>query len=190
MSRLACVVWGLGAAILLLPGCRHPASKINVAQVTGPKLSTKAVAYIAIPSDVFYKKELAVDSGRQTATVVRDTFAKYLRQAYIGRHVETFVEALETGRTHRCTYLVYLTVLKWEDHATEFTGVRDKVQIKIQVADVPSGDVLHSTILEAVGPWMTSGGATPGDILREPVGKYVASLFQVIHTPTALPRTP
>ncbi|MCI0534799.1 MAG: DUF4823 domain-containing protein [Verrucomicrobiales bacterium] len=158
--------------------------------MVGPKLSTTAIVYVAVPSDAYQKKELTIDSGRQTAELVRDAFAKYVRRAYVGRQTETFAEALATGRKFNCTYLVYPWLLRWEDHTTEFSGVRDKVEIKIEVVDIPSGEILHATTIQGKGPWMTSGGDSPPDILAEPVGKYVASLFQVIHTPSALPSGP
>jgi hypothetical protein len=183
-ALFASLLW---AATLLLAGCQHSAPQVNPAEVVGPKLSTKSIVYVAVPSDAFYKKELAIESGRQTAELVRNNFAKYVRRAFVGRSVETFGEALETARKFNCTYLVYPWVLQWEDHATEFSGVRDKVEIKLEVADVPSGNILHSTIIKGTGQWLTSGGESPRDILPEPVAKYVATLFQVMHTPTSMP---
>jgi hypothetical protein len=175
-------------ASLTFSGCQHTAPAAGSGEITGPKLETKSVVYVAIPPDGFFKKEIALDSGRATAELLRETFSHYVRQAYIGRRVETFQEALETARTFKCTYVVYPGVIVWEDHATEFSGIRDKVEVKIEVADTTSGEILHSKVIKGTGPWMTSGGNTPRDILPEPVLKFVATLFQVIHTPSALPR--
>jgi hypothetical protein len=177
-----------GMVALLLSGCRHSAHQATVPQVVGPKLNTSSIVYVAIPSDAYFKDELAVNSGRLTAELVRDDFAQYVQRAYIGRQVQTFTEALETARRFNCTYVVYPGLLQWDDHATEFSGVRDKAEIKLEVADAASGKILHSSAIKGVGPWLTSGGETPRDILREPLAKYIASLFQVIHTPTAMPR--
>jgi hypothetical protein len=157
-------------------------------EVTGPKLSTKSTVYVAVPPDAFHKKQLAIDSGRQTAQLIRDHFAKYARRAFVGREVETRNEALETARKFDLTYLVYPTIIRWEDHTTEYSGVRDKVEISIEVTEVASGNVLHTRRIHGTGPWLTAGGDSPIDILSEPVAAQVASLFQVIHTPTALPR--
>jgi hypothetical protein len=180
----ACLAIAIAAFV---SGCEHSAHETPTGQITGPKLKTDSIVYVAVPPDALYKKDLAIDSGRQTAELIRTHFAKYARKAYVGRHVETFAEALATASKFNCTYLAYPWLLQWEDHATEFSGVRDKVEIKIEVAEVPSGNILHSKTIAGTGVWLTSGGESPRDILTEPVAKYVASLFQTVRTPSALP---
>lgn len=171
-----------GVIGLVLAGCQHTSESPR----SRPELKTEASAYVAIPPDAWSKKDLIFDSGKLTALAVRDAFAVYLRHAFLARHVETLEESLATARQGGCTYLVYPSVLSWEDHATELTGRRDKIEIKIQVLAAATGEVLDSVVLRARSRWLNDGGDVPQDLLREPVKKYVAGLFHPTYVPSAL----
>ena len=67
MNRSCLVSRLLAAGALLLFGCQHTENSTVIA--TGPKLDTRAVVYVGIPADAYYKKDLAIDSGRQTASM-------------------------------------------------------------------------------------------------------------------------
>lgn len=177
----------LGFAVALFAGCQHTYKELPVAGVPAlPKLKADTMVYVAIPPDARFKKELIQNSGQTTSVVVRDAFAKYVKRAYVGRRAQTFAEGLETAREVQCAYFVYPSILVWEDHATDLSGRRDKLEIKIQVADSATGEVLHATILSGRSRWFNDGGDTPQDLLPEPVKNYVASLFQPVYTPSAL----
>lgn len=142
--------------------------------------------YVAIPPDARHKDEISFNSGTATASVIRDTFDRHVRRAYIGRHVETFDEALLTARRAKCDYLIYPAILRWADHATEFSGIRDRIELQIRIVDVATGETVHGIHLKGASRWMTDGGDKPKDLLIEPVEKYVASLFQPIYAPTGI----
>jgi hypothetical protein len=172
---------------LILLGCQHTYQEKRLEKDAAlPRLSTDATAYVAIPPDAWDKKQVATDSGKLTAVAVRDAFAKNLKRAFLARRLETFSQSLETARNANCTYLVYPTVLLWEDHSTEFSGVRDKIEVRIRVADSVSGDILAETILKGKSRWFTDGGDVPQDLLQEPIQNYVASLFHPVYVPSAL----
>lgn len=174
-------------ALLPLSGCQNTYQQISLGQnAKPPRLKGDATAYVAIPPDVWFKKAVAFDSGKLTALAVRDAFARYVKRAYLARRVESFDESLKTARDNKCTYLIYPSVLRWEDRATEFTGQRDKIEIKIQVVEAASGESLDTSVLRGASRWMTDGGDVPQDLLAEPVNEYVATLFHVVHVPSAL----
>lgn len=177
----------LTAAALTLLGCQHTYQEINVAGVPPrPKLRTDSTVYVALPPDARHKKEFIFNTGQITAVAVRDAFAKYVKRAYVGRRAQSFAEGLETARATQCAYFIYPSILVWENHATEFSGRRDRIEIKLEVADAATGEILHATILRGLSRWFTDGGDTPQDLLPEPIRNYVASLFQPIETPSAL----
>ncbi len=174
-------------AVIGLAGCKSTYEQVNAgSNLSRPKLKNDATAYVAIPPDAWFKKEVAFDSGKLTALAIRDALAPYLKRAFLGRRVETFDESLDTARNNHCTYLVYASVLRWEDRATEFTGQRDRIEIKIQVVDAASGEVLDAATLKGKSRLMTDGGDVPQDLLPEPIKKYVAPLFQPLYVPSAL----
>jgi hypothetical protein len=178
-------------AALALVGCEHTYQEVPVSSnASRPKLKTEVLLYVPIPPDGRFKKDFVVDSGTLTAVAVRDAFAKYVKRAYLGRRVESFEESLETARNHNCAYVVYSRVLRWEDRATEFSGRTDKIEIRIEVADSASGEILHATILKGRSRWLTDGGDSPKDLLLEPIKNYAASLFQPVSRPSGLRSRP
>ena len=177
----------LMASAMLLSGCQHTYVELPVPGVPArSKLMTDSVVLVAIPADGRFKSQFASNSGQITAVALRDAFAKFVKRAYVGRKVQSFAEGLETARTNNCAYFIFPTILRWENHATEFSGRRDRVEIKIEVAASGSGEILHATILRGRSRWFTDGGDTPQDLLEEPVRNYATSLFQPVHIPTAL----
>ncbi len=184
-SKTKLIVLWLSA--IALSGCQHTHKEVPVANYpTRPRLMTEASVYVPIPPDGHFKKDLVVDSGKLTAVIVRDAFAKYVKRAYIGRRIESFDGSLKTAQDNNCRYLVYATVVLWENHSTEFSGRTDKVEIKIEVADSVSGEILHATTLRGRSRLFTGGGDSPQDLLQEPIQSYAASLFQIVHVPSAL----
>ncbi len=177
------------SAALLTASCRTTVSQTATSELKGAQLNPKSAMYVGIPADAPGRKGPVLNSGQKAAELIRDAFGKCARQAWIGRRMEVFDDALETARNIRAHYLVYPTLIRWEDRATEWNGLPDKAEIKIQIADCATGDIIHSSILKATGPNMSSGDETPAEILVEPVAKYAASVFQKTHTPTALPKS-
>jgi hypothetical protein len=174
--------------LLASSACKSTHEEIRQnASAPRPKLRSDSLIYVALPAAAKFKNDFVPNSNTATANILRDTFSKYVKRAYSGRRTESFEEALETARRNACTYLIFPTILRWEDHSTEFSGIRDKLELKIDLADAVSGDILDSTVLKAEGKWMSDGGDTPQDLLPAPVANYVDSLFQgPIAVPSAL----
>ncbi|MBM3834575.1 MAG: DUF4823 domain-containing protein [Verrucomicrobia bacterium] len=170
-------MWGL-------LGCQHTYKEVPATNLPRPRLRSDAIVYVPIPPDGLFKKHVAANSGKLTAVAVRDGFAKHVKRAYVGRMIESMATSLETARQHRCTYVAYPSIVRWEDRATEFSGVKDKMEIKIEVVEAATGEILHTTVLQGKSRWLTDGGDRPQDLLEKPIEDYVASLFQ------SAPRSP
>ena len=160
----------------------------TVTPTAGPPLRLNSRVYIAMPEDGLDKKEPVPGSGRRVALALQDAFKRHSRNVLLGRRTEHLDEALQHARDLEYEYVAIPTLLKWEDRPTEWTGVRDKLQVKIEVFSVQTREVLHSTTIDSKGKWMTDGEAAPQDLLAAPVDKFVRSLFRVTYTPSALQR--
>ena len=68
-------------------------------------------------------------------------------------------------------------ILHWEDRNTEWSGIKDKIEIKLVVYDAATGNELASTIIAGKIKWATFGGDHPQDLLPEPLKRYVESLY-------------
>jgi len=168
-------------------GCHSTINQTNEEPGTGEApLVNGSRVYVALPPDALDKKVAVMGSGGRTASALNDAFKRHTRNVVRGKMPETLEEALTHARDLQYEYVAYPVILKWEDRATEWSGVRDKLQLKIDLVDVKTGGVVKSTMIDGKGRWMTEGEDTPQDMLAEPVEKFVRSLFRMSYTPSAL----
>ena len=177
------------ALLVAATGCNTTIKQTNTEVTTdAAPLRPNARVYIAQPEDALDKHNAVPGSGRRTAIALESAFKLQTKNVVTGRAPETLEEALNHARDLSYEYVAIPTILKWQDRPTEWTGVRDKLQVKIDVVSVETGQVLRSSMIDAKGRWMTDGDDAPQDLLAEPVDKFVRSMFRVTYTPSALQR--
>jgi Domain of unknown function (DUF4823) len=74
-------------------------------------------------------------------------------------------------------YLVYPTILHWEDRATEWSALPDRVEVKIDLIETATGKLLDSVVIRGKSGVATLGGDHPQDLLPKPVDEFVSTLF-------------
>jgi hypothetical protein len=184
MTSFRCLV--VVTCALLLNGCKSTYSEKNVTQEPPPLLGNRVRVYVAMPLDATFKKTVAQGSGKKTAQAVFVAFNRYTKSVSLGKFPESMAEALDSAREKNAEYLVYPNVVRWEDRATEFSGRRDQLEVKIDLIDLADSKLVFSREISASGKWMTDGGDTPNDLLEQPVEEYVNALFRRVEKPSAL----
>lgn len=170
----------------ILAGCKSTYSEKNLTNEPPPILRSNSRIYVAIPFDSSFKETVAQDSGKLTAQAFQAAFLPYTRSVYISRNPESVSEAIERARGGQLEYVLYPTITRWEDRATEWSGRRDRLAIKAELIDLATSRIVFSREFEATGKWMTDGGESPRDLLDEPAQQYVNALFRRIDRPSAL----
>jgi hypothetical protein len=176
----------LVAALALLTACQNKYTETELSSEAPPLLKSNTRIYVAIPFDASFKKEVAQGSGKLTAQAFQVAFMKYTRSVYTSKFPESAGEALEIAREGHMQYLLYPTILRWEDRSTEFTGMRDKLAVRAELIDVTTGKTVFSREIEAIGKFMTDGGETPKDLLDQPAEQFANSIFRRVEKPSAL----
>jgi hypothetical protein len=181
------IIFVTAALVLGGTGC-HSTIKQTGGEVSASAAPLKpgARVYVAMPEDALDKKVPVMGSGKRTALALQDAFKRHTRNVVMSKAPEGLQEAMDHARDLSYEYVVLPTILKWQDRPTEWTGVRDKLQIKIDMISVGTGQVVRSTTIDGKGRWMTDGEDAPQDMLAEPVDKFVRSAFHITYTPTAL----
>ena len=161
---------------LLLFGC---ADSHEIAPVTSApqKLSAAGIAYIARPEDGRYAHRHYSESGRMTAQIVASAFAKHIERTATASRVETREEALASAKKLGATYLVLPQILHWEDRATEWSAIPDKVEVKLTVISAAANQSLASAVISGKSGLWTLGGDHPQDLLPLPIEEFVKTLF-------------
>lgn len=133
--------------------------------------------YISIPADGEYGDHVYRGSGRNTSSILSSAVSKQSRWVRVGRVTDNFQDAIEQAQSLGQDVLIFPKILHWEDRATEWSMIPDRVEIKVDVVQVSSGDVISSGVITGKSGLSTLGGDHPQDLLPEPVAEFVDSLF-------------
>lgn len=174
------------AGFSTLLGCKSKYTETDLTSAGAPVLKSNSRIYVAIPFDVTFKKEVMEGSGKLTAQAFQTAFLKYTRSVYTSKFPESVSEALDIARKGNMEYVLYPTIVKWEDRATEFSGRRDRLTVKAELIDLSTSQVVFAREIEATGKWMTDGGETPKDLLDQPAQQFANAVFRRVEKPSAL----
>lgn len=181
----------LGGCIVLMTavGCRsaYQMSSESSPEMVRPEFQIKTRVYIGAPPDFIYKEEPVARSGKHTAEALWDAFRLFSRVCVAGRSPETLDQAMEQARKMRSEYLVYPVIIRWEEHRTEWTFIRDRLELRLEVYRVATGRVVYSTEVQARGGMMSDGEDTPEMLLTDPCEKFVRSIYHEVVQPSAFP---
>lgn len=163
-------------ALLLSAGCTST-YKQSPLVTPDARLQTGARIAVALPANGSYGGREYAGSGQSTADAVRSAFSKYSREARIVAECRN-VDCLMKTAGSSADYLIVPEILQWEDRATEWSGIKDKLEVKIAVFSAATGAEVASSVLAGKSKWATFGGDHPQDLLPEPINQYVETLFQ------------
>lgn len=163
---------------MLLSGCTdtHNLVRNNPSNVT-TKLNPKESFYIAVSKDVVYGEDKNEGSGLTLSQIIQSSVSKRARRVEIGSVHQSFDDALLYARTKSFKYLIYPTILHWEDHATEWNGVPDKVEVKIEIVESANDSVIDTALISGKSGLATFGGDKPQDLLPIPIEEFISNLF-------------
>jgi hypothetical protein len=170
-------IWVAVLVVIALSACAdtHQFHRYGNSEV--PRFTSNDSVYIGVSRDGVYGSKTYPGSGLTTSQILLSSFAKRIRQVETGRSPQSFEEALKIARGNGYKYLVYPTILHWEDRATEWSGIPDKVEVKIEIVEVATGKTLDSVVIKGKSGLATFGGDHPQDLLPKPVEEYVSNLF-------------
>jgi hypothetical protein len=162
---------------LLLVSCADTHKVIRSDSSSGVHLDANSTIYIAVPTDGVYGANTYRGSGQNTAQIINSAFAKRSRSTIVARSPQGFADARKSALSENWEYLVYPTILHWEDRATEWSAIPDKVEVKIDVVEVATDRSIASAVISGSSGLATFGGDHPQDLLPEPVEEFVSSLY-------------
>lgn len=164
--------------VTLMLGCADTHELVrNNPVISNQKFSGGDSFYIAVPRDGIYGSKTYQGSGATTTQILMSSFAKRARNVQIDRLYKPFEKSLLAAKQANLKYLVYPTILEWEDRATEWSGIPDRVSVKVEIVTVSNGQTIESAVVKGKSGLATFGGDHPQDLLPKPIDEFVASLF-------------
>ena len=76
-------------------------------------------------------------------------------------------------------YYVVPEILHWEERATEWSGLPDRIELQLSVYEFGMRDNIASTHILGKSKWATFGGDHPQDLLPKPINDFVSSLYSL-----------
>lgn len=162
---------------LSLAGC---VSKYRLDSYEAPTshLGKQSTFYVALPADGQYGGTTYPDSGAATAQVISATLQLHVDKAVVGTMpAEDLAAAMKQAQQRGLSHVFLATILNWEERATEWSGIPDKITLKLGVYDAQTGKAVSTTVTSASSKWGTFGGDHPQDLLPEPIKRFVDPLF-------------
>lgn len=162
-------------AVVLLAGCSAKYSTNNVQKSTELLVKDLPVA-VAKPADGVYETHSYAGSGETTAIVVKAAILRHSDSVSVYSDCEDLM-CLKDKHTLSRGYYVVPQILHWEDRATQWSGIPDRIEIKISVYNAETNARVASTIISGKSKWATFGGDHPQDLLPVPINAWITSLY-------------
>jgi hypothetical protein len=161
--------------VVLMAGCAST-YKQSLLNEPSAKLVKGRSIVIATPSNGWYEKKEYAASGKMTMLATKAAFARFSSSITISDDCRDLTYLKNNG-LNSFDYYVVPEILHWEDRATEWSGISDKIEVKISVYEGQGWKELVSTLISGKSKWMTLGGDHPQDLLPEPLNQLVESLY-------------
>lgn len=100
----------------------------------------------------------------------------YNTKEYLYKNNETLKDFSDT-ESLEYDYIVIPEILHWEDRATAWSGLPDKIEVSVEIYD-NTKKLLKSAILSGKSASMTLGSTDPGELLEEPLANFFKSVFE------------
>jgi hypothetical protein len=163
--------------VLIVSACADTARIKTDTTYESVALDNQHRVYVSMSADGRYGSKYYSDSGQTVSTLIQAALLKHMVHVDKAMIVQSYTEALESAKEKNYDYLVFPTILHWEDRATEWSAISDKVQIKILIVDVNRDKTISSAIIDGKSGLATFGGDHPQDLLPEPIGEYIDTFF-------------
>jgi hypothetical protein len=163
--------------IALLSSCADSTEILRENKSTNLHLNNSDSILISIPSDGIYGDKTYTGSGQNTSQIIYASLSRHSHNIQIGNLYESFSYALDAAKRHGAKYLVYPTILYWEDRATEWSGIPDKIEVRIEIVEISTGSTVSSALIKGKSGLATLGGDHPQDLLPKPIDEFIDSLY-------------
>ncbi len=174
MKKLSAIVFF--AVLLIQFGCSTYTID-RTGNRSAPRLDRTESAYICLCEDGKFRSKVYQGSGLATAQILRDNLSKYLSKVTIGKKPETCDEGFRSALYEGYKYLICPSLVHWEDHKTEQTGIQDTITIEMIVLDTLTRNQLDSATIIGKGSTLSRGWNKPQNLLATPIRIYIDSLF-------------
>lgn len=166
---------GLAIIVAMISGCASTYKQSDLTEPSAKLVKGKSVVIATPTNGSFGNKEYSA-SGKMTALAVRAAFARYSNAITVSADCKE-LKCLKGSEPSNYDYYAIPEILHWEDRATEWSGIPDRIEVKLSIYESQSWSEVASTLISGKSKWATFGGDHPQDLLPEPLKRYIESLY-------------
>ena len=131
---------------------------------------------VSVSDDGSYGSNIYNGSGRTLSNSIKQQVKKYSSNVIVLKNNETLKDFTDE-EIKKYDYIIIPEILHWEDRATAWSGLPDKVEVSIEIYD-SNRELLKSAILSGKSASMTLGSTDPSELLEEPLATFFKSVFE------------
>lgn len=174
----ALILMAVSIALLPLSGCKT-AVVSHEASDSGFRGFTNADKICVItPADGSYYGKPYVGSGDFVAKSISSALSHHGSDAKVLGNTASREEAIALAKADGCSYVIISEIVSWEDRATEWSGIRDKMLVRVVIFRASDGKEVNRATIGGKSRWVTFGGDHPQDLVNQPTKEYIDSLYR------------
>ncbi|MDR3258256.1 MAG: DUF4823 domain-containing protein [Fusobacteriaceae bacterium] len=166
----------LGFIVFLALSCTTTS---NVRSTSSNKITLGAnkVVYLNLPRDGRYQGTIYRGSAQTYQELLEISIENYVSKIVLGKEYETINECTNTAKNNNADYLLYSTIINWEDRATVWSGIADTLTIKIEIIELGIDKKIYEAELFGKGKNLTFSTGSPEDLLPELFEELIKNIF-------------
>ena len=170
-------VFSLAISLLFFSSCMTTNTITPNSNYSNIKIANSDIIFIAMPRDGGYGNDIVSGSGRTTLSKLQYVLEDYARKIYTGTMYEQLEDCKNTAIEKNAKYLFFPTIVNWEDRATAWSGLPDRVEIKMVIYDLEKDQIVYSTLLRSKGTSVTMKSTDPSELLLDLFGGFVKQIY-------------
>jgi hypothetical protein len=152
----------------------HSINNSNSNKIT---LETNKTIYINRPRDGRYEGKVYRGSGQTYQELLEIRIENYASKLVLGKAYESKENCINTAKESRADFLIYSTIINWEDRASAWSGIADTVTIKVEIIDLKDDTVIYDAELFGKGKNLTFSSGSPEDLLPGLFEEFTRDIF-------------
>jgi hypothetical protein len=175
MKREHFLVFGLFITLFVI-SCTttHSVKSESPEKIT---LDRNKVIYLNLPRDGRYKGTVYRGSAKTYQELLEINIENYASRIVLGKEYENINACRNTAKNNNADYLLYSTIINWEDRATAWSGRADTLAIKVEIIELKTGKKVYDAELFGKGKNLTLSSGSPEDLLPGLFEELMKAIF-------------
>jgi hypothetical protein len=165
--------------LMAVAACSHSYDVRSSERVAdGPILQPGVSILIGLPLNGRDEGHTYDGSGQLTNDAIAVSLTRHSDAVEVAGAPETLEEYEARARDAGIGYVVFPVITIWKDRNTRRWGLPDLMEVHLTLVDAASGEILDTTTISGTSRMEWSWNDRPQDLLRAPLERYAASLFE------------